>query len=98
MGTGRLSIDLSAVVANWQALSALARVDSAPVVKADAYGLGLAPVARALAKAGARTFFVAYAEEGGALRRALGPGPQINVLSTWKATPAPSPRASSRRC
>lgn len=81
MATGRLSIDLSAIVANWQALSALARVDSAPVVKADAYGLGIAPVARALANAGARTFFVAYAEEGQALRRALGPGPQINVLS-----------------
>lgn len=81
MATGRLSIDLSAVVANWQALSTLARVEAAPVVKADAYGLGLAPVARALAKAGARRFFVAYAEEGLALRRALGPGPEIMVLS-----------------
>ena len=81
MGTGRLSIDLSAIVANWRALSALARVDSAPVVKADAYGLGVAPVARALAAAGARSFFVAYAEEGHALRRALGPGPRIMVLS-----------------
>jgi alanine racemase len=81
MATGRLSIDLSAIVANWQALSALARVEAAPVVKADAYGLGVAPVARALARAGARRFFVAYAEEGLALRRALGPGPEILVLS-----------------
>jgi alanine racemase len=81
MATGRLSIDLSAIVANWQALGALARVEAAPVVKADAYGLGIAPVARALAEAGARTFFVAYAEEGHALRRAIGPGPQVMVLS-----------------
>jgi alanine racemase len=81
MATGRLSIDLSAIVANWQALSTLARAEAAPVVKADAYGLGLAPVARALAKAGARRFFVAYAEEGLALRRTLGPGPEIMVLS-----------------
>lgn len=81
MATGRLSIDLSAIAANWQALSRLAQTDSAPVVKADAYGLGIAPVARALARAGARRFFVAYAEEGLALRRALGPGPEIMVLS-----------------
>ena len=81
MATGRLTIDLSAIVANWQALSSLARTEAAPVVKADAYGLGAAPVARALAEAGARRFFVAYAEEGHALRRALGPGPEIMVLS-----------------
>ena len=81
MGTGRLSIDLSAIVANWQALSSLAQAEPAAVVKADAYGLGLAPVARSLAEAGARRFFVAYAEEGHALRRALGPGPEIMVLS-----------------
>ena len=81
MSTGRLHIDLAAIVANWQALSALAHTEAAPVVKADAYGLGLAPVARALAQAGARRFFVAYAEEGHLLRRALGPGPEILVLS-----------------
>lgn len=81
MATGRLHIDLAAIVSNWQALASLARTEAAPVVKADAYGLGLAPVARALAQAGARRFFVAYAEEGHALRRALGPGPEIMVLS-----------------
>ena len=81
MATGRLSIDLSAIAANWQALANLARTETAAVVKADAYGLGVAPVARALANAGARRFFVAYAEEGQALRRALGPGPEVLVLS-----------------
>ena len=81
MSTGRLHIDLAAIVANWQALSALAHTEAAPVVKADAYGLGLAPVARALAQAGARKFLVAFAEEGHLLRRALGPGPEIMVLN-----------------
>ncbi len=56
------------------------RTQTAAVVKADAYGLGVARVARALAQAGARRFFVAMAEEGAALRQVLGPGPQICVL------------------
>jgi len=51
------------------------------VVKADGYGCGAGRVARALADAGARTFFVAVAEEAAALRAALGPGPVINVFS-----------------
>lgn len=41
------------------------------MLKADAYGLGAAPVARALARAGCRDFFVATLDEGLALRTAL---------------------------
>ncbi|NAZ35981.1 alanine racemase [Rubellimicrobium sp. CFH 75288] len=89
MGTGRLRVDLDAVVANWRALSALARVECGAVVKADAYGLGAGPVARALATAGCRTFFVAVAEEGAALRRVLGEGPEILVFSGHMAGDAP---------
>ncbi|WP_316014585.1 alanine racemase [Roseobacter sp. HKCCA0434] len=74
-----LTIDLGAIRANWRAL------DRAPetgaVVKADAYGLGLAPVARALAEEGARSFFVAQVEEGVALRGILGQRPEIYVFS-----------------
>ncbi|MCB6176833.1 alanine racemase [Rhodobacter sp. Har01] len=83
MATATLTIDLDAIAANWRALDRLSgpEVQTAAVVKADAYGLGVARVARALAQAGARRFFVALAEEGAALRQALGPGPQINVLS-----------------
>lgn len=83
MGTGTLTIDLDAVAANWRALDALSAADcqTAAVVKADGYGLGAGPVARALAEAGARRFFVAVAEEGAAVRDALGPGPEICVLS-----------------
>ncbi len=74
-----LTIDLGAIRANWRALHRGA--ETGAVVKADAYGLGLAPVARALAGDGARSFFVAQVEEGVALRRALGPGPEIYVFS-----------------
>ena len=83
MSTAALTIDLTAIAANWQALDrlSLATVQTAAVIKADGYGLGAGPVAQALANAGARRFFVAVAEEGAAVRAALGPGPQINVLS-----------------
>jgi alanine racemase len=83
MATGTLTIDLDAIAANWRALDRLSAPDvqTAAVVKADAYGLGAARVVRALAQAGARRFFVAVAEEGAMVRQALGPGPQITVLS-----------------
>ena len=83
MATATLSIDLDALAANWRALdrASASGVQTAAVVKADAYGLGITRVGRALAQAGARRFFVAVAEEGAALRQALGPGPQICILS-----------------
>ncbi|KAJ55515.1 alanine racemase [Actibacterium mucosum KCTC 23349] len=83
MSTGTLNIDLDALVANWQALDAKSAptVETAAVVKADGYGLGVAPVSRALAKAGVRKFFVAAAEEGAELRQVLGRGPEIFVFS-----------------
>ncbi len=83
MSTALLTIDLAAIAANWQALDRLSigTVQTAAVIKADGYGLGSGRVAEALATAGARRFFVAVAEEGVAVRAALGPGPQINVLA-----------------
>lgn len=83
MATGTLSIDLDAVAANWRALDALSGPDvqTGAVVKADGYGLGAGRVARALAQAGARRFFVAVAEEGAKIRQTLGTGPQICVFS-----------------
>ena len=81
MGLGRLTIDLAAVVANWQQLAALASpAETAAVVKADAYGLGMTPVAQALNAAGCETFFVASLAEGVALRAYL-PDVAIIVLS-----------------
>ena len=83
MASGTLIIDLDAIAANWRALdrATSSGVQTAAVVKADAYGLGTARIAQTLARAGARRFFVALAEEGAAVRQALGPGPQICVLS-----------------
>lgn len=76
-----LTVDLGAIVANWRDLRARhAGGAVAAVVKADGYGLGAAPVARALRDAGCRHFFVAHLAEGLALREALGPGPMIAVL------------------
>jgi alanine racemase len=75
-----LTIDLDAIVANWRAIAAAApTAEVAGVVKADAYGLGAEPVARALAAAGCRTFFVATIDEGAALRDIL-PAARILVL------------------
>ncbi|GHG79486.1 alanine racemase [Pseudodonghicola xiamenensis] len=81
MSTGHLTIDLSAIADNWRALDAKTNVETAAVVKANGYGMGAGRVARTLADAGARRFFVAVAEEGAAVREAVGPGPMIAVLS-----------------
>jgi alanine racemase len=83
MANSELYIDLEAVAANWRALDALTgdSVETAAVVKANAYGLGAGQVSRRLAREGARTFFVASVVEGVALRTALGPGPRIHVLN-----------------
>lgn len=81
MSTGHLTIDLDAVVANWRALDAMTNCRTAAVVKANGYGLGAAPVAKALFKAGVRQFFVAVAEEALPIREELGPKPEINVFS-----------------
>ena len=81
MTSATLTIDLAALADNWRSLDRKGRAETAAVVKADAYGLGMDRVAPVLAEAGARLFFVAIAEEGAALRRILGPGPTIHVLS-----------------
>jgi alanine racemase len=81
MSTATLIIDLAAIARNWRNLNAQTTVETAAVVKANAYGLGMDEVAKVLAQAGAREFFVAVAEEGARLRSILGPGPRISVLS-----------------
>ena len=81
MSTATLTIDLMSIRANWRALSALSAGVTGAVVKANGYGLDAARVSRALAQEGARHFFVAVAEEGAVVRRALGPGPKIYIFS-----------------
>jgi len=78
--TGVLTVDLDAIVANWRKLEKMAvPAECAGVIKADAYGCGLDPVARALAGAGCKTFFVATLDEARAARAAL-PQAAIYVL------------------
>jgi len=63
--TGRLTIDLAALAANWRFLAARCGAGACgAVVKADGYGIGLEPAMRTLLAAGCRSFFVANAAEG----------------------------------
>src|SRR6476469_2801810 len=79
--TGVLTVDLDANVANWRKLEkAAVPAECAAVIKADAYGCGTAPVARALAAAGCKTFFVATVDEARAARAALPPSATLYVL------------------
>lgn len=75
-----LTINLSAIAENWQRLNSRSRLGSAAVVKANAYGLGMAQCAQTLRAAGATRFFVATLDEGRALRDTLGEGVWIGVL------------------
>ena len=61
-----LKVDLAAIQKNYAYMNSLTgpAVTHAAVVKSDAYGLGLVPVAKTLERAGCRSFFVADLEEG----------------------------------
>lgn len=77
-----LEIDLGAIAENWRLLACrVASAACAAVVKANGYGLGAVPVARALAAAGCHQFFVATLDEGIALRSALGRAAEIAVFN-----------------
>lgn len=63
-------VDLAAVVSNARTVSRIAGARLLPMVKANAYGLGAVPVARALEAVDPWGFGVATPEEGAELRRA----------------------------
>src|SRR3979490_2064607 len=70
--TGVLTVDLDAIIANWRKLEKTAvPAECAGVIKADAYGCGAEQVARALANAGCKTFFVATLDEARVVRSAV---------------------------
>lgn len=76
-----LTVDLDAVRANYRLL----RQHGGPavcagVLKADAYGLGMAQVAQALVREGCRVFFTAHLDEGIRLRAMVPPESTIYVL------------------
>ena len=79
--TAVLTVDLDAIVANWRKLEKTAvPAECAGVIKANAYGCGAEPVARALAKAGCKTFFVATLDEAKIVRTAVPEAAAIYVL------------------
>ena len=87
--TALLTIDLGTLAANYRELVRLsANAECAAVVKADAYGLGMARVAPALSDAGCQTFFVATLAEAIALR-ALLPTAVIYVFAGLSPGTAP---------
>lgn len=83
MISATLTIDLDAIIANWRALDAVSApsVETAVVIKADAYGLGVPDVARPMFDAGVNSFFVATAEEAVTLYAAVGKAATIYVFS-----------------
>jgi alanine racemase len=80
---GILTVDLDAIVANWRKLEKTAvPAECSAVIKANAYGCGTEAVARALRKAGCKTFFVANLEEARAAREAV-PDAALYVLGGY---------------
>jgi len=87
--TGRQTwaeVDLRALADNFRALTSLLAAPAGaprviPVIKAEAYGHGMIPVARALASAGATMFAVGIVDEGVRLRQE-GISQDILVLAT----------------
>lgn len=61
-------INLGAIVLNYHHLRRLSSAEVGAVVKANAYGLGVMPIALALENTGCTTFFVARIQEGIELR------------------------------
>lgn len=93
----RLTIDLGALVANWRLLAQRAgATECAAVVKADAYGTGIASSVPALAKAGCKTFFTAHVGEG--LRaKAAAPEARVFVLNGARPEAMPGIRKAGLR-
>jgi len=95
-GEAKLFVDLDALAANHRLIAGLAGgAQTAPVVKADAYGLGLGPVARRLWAEGARAFFVSRVGEGVALRAALGPARAATIWVFDGCPPGAAPTLAS---
>lgn len=103
----RLTIDRSAIQANWRLLQGMAGVAAGAAVKADGYGLGARETARALIEVGCRHFFVstwAEAEELGELPASAslvvlhGVGPEdVEAALRFKARPClNSPEQAAR--
>jgi alanine racemase len=75
-----LTINLNALRANWRELNRVSgKAECAGVIKANAYGLGLESIVRALHEEGCSTFFAATVDEGRRVRNAY-PAATIYIL------------------
>jgi len=84
----RLDIDPGALTRNWQRFAGhVAPATCAAVVKADAYGLGMEAVSRALHRAGCEVFVTALPGEALALRSVLS-GPRTTIWTLSAPTAA----------
>lgn len=90
MPASTLTIDLDALTGNWRALDALcgAKTETAAVVKADAYGLGVAGTCPALHRAGVRSFFTALTAEAVSVRQTVGQDADIYCFSGFSTATA----------
>lgn len=94
---GILTIDLTAIAANWRALRARAApAQCAAVIKADGYGCGIEQVAATLANAGCETFFVANLAEA-RRARAVASRAAVYVLNGLLPGTAPAYAEASLR-
>jgi alanine racemase len=85
-----LTISLDALRANWAELNKVSgRAECAGVIKADAYGLGLEEIAKALRDEGCKTFFVATLNEAQRVRM-VQPGATLYVLDGLLPGAAPA--------
>jgi len=90
--SGILTINLTAIQNNWRTIAQQLGpgTEAGAVVKANAYGLGVAPVAKALYAAGCRTFFVAILDEAITLKQVLTSDCRIFILTGVRAADIPA--------
>ena len=86
---GILKVNLTNIAMNFDTLSKRADAECAAVVKANAYGCGIGPVAAALAKSRCKTFFVSNLAEARSVRTAA-PDAVIYVLNGFYCGTGPA--------
>lgn len=86
---GILKINLTNLAANYERLSKRTDAECAAILKADAYGCGIGPIAAALSKSGCNTFFVSDLAEAKKVR-AVAPRVVIYVLGGFYSGTGPT--------
>jgi alanine racemase len=86
---GTLKINLTNLAANYEQLATGTEAECAAVLRGDAYGCGIGPIAGALWKSGCRTFFVSTLPEAKSAR-AVAPEATIYVLNGFNSGTGPA--------